>query len=95
LDVDTNPDLLAVIHATVNLIENLGMASLADGVEEAAQLSVLQSLGCRHAQGLLFGYPVEADQLMDVCWRPGDDIKSRTATEDAVTVQGSRSLRLG
>jgi len=35
--------VLAVIHATVALIENLGMASLAEGVEEPAQVAVLQS----------------------------------------------------
>jgi len=80
-DVGTNHDLLAVIHATVALIENLGMASLAEGVEEAEQLAVLQSLGCRYAQGLLFGSPVEVAQLMDACWRPGDDFISRTGTE--------------
>jgi hypothetical protein len=86
---------LAVLHATVTLIENLGMVSLAEGVEDAAQLAMLQSLGCRSAQGILFGYTVEADRLMDACWRPGDDTKLRTTAEDGLPPQGNYSLKVG
>lgn len=64
-DLNSGSDVLAVIHATVGLIENLNMASLAEGVEEPAQLAILQSLGCRYAQGYLFSRPVPADQLLD------------------------------
>jgi diguanylate cyclase (GGDEF)-like protein len=59
-----NRDVMALIHATLTLIENLGMASVAEGVEDAAQLAVLQSLGCRYAQGYHFSPPVPADQLL-------------------------------
>jgi EAL domain-containing protein (putative c-di-GMP-specific phosphodiesterase class I) len=47
-------DSMALAHATLTLLENLGMASIAEGVDDAAQLAVLQSLGCRYAQGPLF-----------------------------------------
>jgi EAL domain-containing protein (putative c-di-GMP-specific phosphodiesterase class I) len=57
--------MLAVIHATVGLIENLGMMSLAEGVEDASQLAILDSLGCRYAQGHLFSKPVTADRLLE------------------------------
>ena len=53
-DLTIGRDVLAVIHATISLIENFGMASLAEGVEQPAQLAVLQSLGCRYAQGYVF-----------------------------------------
>jgi EAL domain-containing protein (putative c-di-GMP-specific phosphodiesterase class I) len=43
-DPSGNRDVLAIIHATVNLIENLGMTSLAEGVETSAQAAVLHSL---------------------------------------------------
>jgi len=59
-----NTDVMALIHATLTLVENLGMASAAEGVEDAAQLAVLQSLGCRYAQGYYFSRPVPADQLI-------------------------------
>jgi diguanylate cyclase (GGDEF)-like protein/PAS domain S-box-containing protein len=64
-DLTSSPDVLAVIHATIHLVENLGMASLAEGVEESAQVAVLLSLGCRYAQGYFFSSPVAADLLLD------------------------------
>ena len=63
-DLAENPDVLAVIHATLTLVENLGMGSVAEGVEDATQVAVLQSLGCRFAQGYYFSRPVSADQLV-------------------------------
>jgi EAL domain-containing protein (putative c-di-GMP-specific phosphodiesterase class I) len=63
-DLCSSRDVLAVNHAIVNLVENLGMASLAEGVEEPAQVAILQSLGCRFAQGYLFSRPVTADKLL-------------------------------
>jgi diguanylate cyclase (GGDEF)-like protein len=64
-DLIPNRDALAVTHATIALIANLGMASLAEGVEESAQVAVLQSLGCRYAQGYFFSRPVRANRLLD------------------------------
>jgi len=55
--------VLAVIHATITLVENLGMGSVAEGVEDATQVAALQSLGCRYAQGYYFSRPVTAEQL--------------------------------
>jgi len=55
--------VLTVIHAMVNLIENLGMTSLAEGVETRAQAAVLQSLGCTLAQGYLYSRPVLCDLM--------------------------------
>jgi predicted signal transduction protein with EAL and GGDEF domain len=64
-DVTTNRDVLAVIHATLTLIANLGMTGVAEGVEETSQLAILQSLGCQYGQGYLFSPPVPAEQLLD------------------------------
>jgi diguanylate cyclase (GGDEF)-like protein len=58
-------DVMALAHATLTLVENLGMSSVAQGVEEPAQLAILQSLGCRYAQGRLLGAPLEADKVLD------------------------------
>ena len=58
-------DVMTVIRATINLIENLHMSSLVEGVEDPAQLAILQSLGCRYAQGYLFSKAVPADQLLN------------------------------
>jgi diguanylate cyclase (GGDEF)-like protein len=63
-DLEQSKDVLAVIHATISLVENLGMASVAEGVETPGQLAVLQSLGCRYGQGYLFSRPVPATELL-------------------------------
>jgi len=64
--VGRDTDVLAVIHATVRLVEHLGMASLVEGIEEASQLSVLMSIGCRYGQGYLFSRPLTAERLLQV-----------------------------
>lgn len=56
--------VIAVAHATVNVIENLGMVSIAEGVETRAEVATLQAMGCRFGQGQLFAPPVPADQLL-------------------------------
>jgi diguanylate cyclase (GGDEF)-like protein/PAS domain S-box-containing protein len=63
-DLATSRDVLAVIRATVTLVENLGMASVAEGVETSAQVKILKSLGCRYAQGYFYSRPVTADELL-------------------------------
>lgn len=64
-ELTTNGDVLAVIHATIHLVGNLNMVSVAEGVEDSAEVAVLQSLGCDYAQGYLFSRPVTADQVLD------------------------------
>jgi diguanylate cyclase (GGDEF)-like protein/PAS domain S-box-containing protein len=66
-DLAGSRDVLAVIHATITLVENLGMACVAEGVEEAAQAAILESLGCQYAQGYFFSRPVAPDVLIGAC----------------------------
>lgn len=63
-DLGRDRHVLAVAHATVNVIENLGMVSVAEGIEEPAELATLQAMGCRYGQGYLFARPVPADELL-------------------------------
>ena len=60
-----DPHVLAVAHATINVIENLGMVSVAEGIEEPQVLAMLQAMGCRCGQGYLFARPMPAEQVMD------------------------------
>jgi diguanylate cyclase (GGDEF)-like protein len=69
-DLAASRDVLAVIHATVTLVENLGMASVAEGVETPAQVAILQSLGCRYAQGYHFARPVPPGELLTALAAP-------------------------
>jgi diguanylate cyclase (GGDEF)-like protein/PAS domain S-box-containing protein len=63
-DLGSNGQVLALVHATMMLIENLGMTSVAEGVETTAQAAILQSVGCRLAQGWLFGQPMVLSDLL-------------------------------
>jgi diguanylate cyclase (GGDEF)-like protein/PAS domain S-box-containing protein len=56
--LSAGPDTLAVIHATITLVENLGKCSVGEGVETVEQLAILQSLGCHYAQGYYLGRPM-------------------------------------
>jgi diguanylate cyclase (GGDEF)-like protein/PAS domain S-box-containing protein len=71
-DLTANRDVLAVIHATITLVENLEMTSVAEGVETAEQVAILQSLGCRYAQGYYFSRPVAAERLLAAIGRRED-----------------------
>jgi diguanylate cyclase (GGDEF)-like protein/PAS domain S-box-containing protein len=54
---------MAIIQAVVTLAHSLHMAVVAEGVETAAQLQVLQQLGCDMAQGFHLARPLPAVQM--------------------------------
>jgi len=62
-DLDSSSQVLALVHATMMLIENLGMVSVAEGVETHVQAAILQSVGCRLGQGWVFGRPVAISDI--------------------------------
>jgi len=64
--LESERDVLMVLHATVTLIENLGMCSVAEGIERASQVAVLQSIRCRRGQGYLFSRPLAGELLTAV-----------------------------
>jgi diguanylate cyclase (GGDEF)-like protein len=59
----------AVMHATIGLIERLGMASVVEGIEEPAQRTLLRAMGCGYGQGWLFSRPVPADKVLELAER--------------------------
>ena len=59
-----DPHVLAVAHATVNVIANLGMTSVAEGIEDPSEVAALQAMGCGFGQGYLFARPLEGDALI-------------------------------
>jgi diguanylate cyclase (GGDEF)-like protein len=63
-DLCQDRDVMAVAYATVNVIVNLGMVSVAEGIEEPSEVAALQALGCGYGQGYLFGRPMAGDALL-------------------------------
>jgi diguanylate cyclase (GGDEF)-like protein/PAS domain S-box-containing protein len=53
----------AMVRAVVDLAASLGMATVAEGIEDAEQVPVLRRLGCRTGQGYLFARPTGADEV--------------------------------
>lgn len=52
----------AVVRAVVGLARSLGLRTIAEGVEDHAQMDVLRELRCDAVQGFLFSMPLPADE---------------------------------
>jgi EAL domain-containing protein (putative c-di-GMP-specific phosphodiesterase class I) len=55
-----------IVSAVVSLAANLGLRSIAEGVETQGQLDRLRELGCDRAQGFLFALPLAPDDTAAV-----------------------------
>jgi diguanylate cyclase (GGDEF)-like protein/PAS domain S-box-containing protein len=58
----TAPGDAAIVHAVIGLGRDLGMDVVAEGVETEAQAAQLRDLGCKFAQGYLFGRAMPVDE---------------------------------
>ena len=47
-----------MVRTIITLAHNLGLTTIAEGVETAGQVRRLSVLGCDYAQGFLFGRPM-------------------------------------
>ena len=55
---EANKDLIAIISAITTLADHLSLGTVGEGIETPDQISLLQSIGCQHGQGYLFGEPM-------------------------------------
>jgi diguanylate cyclase (GGDEF)-like protein/PAS domain S-box-containing protein len=62
-DLAQKSDSQAIVTAVIKLAEELGMCTLAEGVENMDQLERLRSTGCEQVQGFLFSRARPADEL--------------------------------
>jgi diguanylate cyclase (GGDEF)-like protein/PAS domain S-box-containing protein len=53
----------ALVRAVVDLARTLQLQTVAEGIEEIAQLAQLRSAGCVSGQGFLFAKPLQADAM--------------------------------
>jgi EAL domain-containing protein (putative c-di-GMP-specific phosphodiesterase class I) len=60
-DADTSQESL--VAAIVAMAAALGMTTVAEGIETAAQEARLIQLGCQAAQGFFYSEPVSADEI--------------------------------
>jgi len=59
-NVSERRDYMAVVQAIINLAKHLDMKLIAEGIETADQISLLQSMDCDLAQGYFFNRPLDA-----------------------------------
>ena len=76
-------DAAALIHTLVELGRILGMVTLAEGIEEPAQLLGLRAERCDAGQGYLFSRPVPADEIDALLDAADDGERVRVAASDA------------
>ena len=62
---DTDPEQQKIITAILSLAEQLGVETLAEGVESLSEHALLAQLGCTHVQGFGIARPMPFDQTVD------------------------------
>lgn len=63
--VDRDPEQQRMVSAILTMAEQLGLATLAEGVETAGEHAMLAQLGCGHVQGFGIGRPMPLDETGD------------------------------
>lgn len=62
-DFETNKRTQVIISSIVNMAKELGIHTLAEGVETQEQYEFLRRIGCERLQGYLFGRPKPMDEF--------------------------------
>jgi len=62
-EIDHNPQSRELVAALLAFGKRLGLRTIAEGVNSAAQLDFLRANGCDAVQGFLFGQPLAAEEL--------------------------------
>ncbi|GAA0488607.1 EAL domain-containing protein [Parasphingorhabdus litoris] len=65
-EIDTREDCRAIIRSVINLAQNLGMTTTAEGVEREDQVEELRIEGCDQVQGFLYGKAEALNEYTDL-----------------------------
>ena len=63
-DLATNPEDSAIVRAIIQMAHSLNLTTIAEGVETAETLALLESYGCDEAQGYFFARPMPAQDIL-------------------------------
>ena len=64
----TDDNDAVIVRSTIDLARNLGLETVAEGVETTEAWDALRDLGCDHAQGYFLSPPLAADEFLQ-WWR--------------------------
>ncbi|MEJ0013237.1 MAG: EAL domain-containing protein [Bauldia sp.] len=62
-DIETDQNDRVIVQTILNIARNLGMAAIAEGVENEMQALLLRRFGCRAFQGFLYGRPMSMEDV--------------------------------
>jgi diguanylate cyclase (GGDEF)-like protein/PAS domain S-box-containing protein len=74
-DLAQGPDRVALVRAVVKLGQELGLVTVAEGIEHADQSAILQELGCDRGQGFYFSPPQKAEAIGELL---ADELRATT-----------------
>ena len=61
--IDTHPDRAVLVNTVLRMGRALRLRTIAEGIEDADQLELLQRLGCQRGQGFYLSGPLHADAV--------------------------------
>jgi diguanylate cyclase (GGDEF)-like protein/PAS domain S-box-containing protein len=85
-ELGRHPEEPALAKAILQLAHHLGMGTIAEGVEDAAQVEALRELGCGFAQGYYFSQPLTAEEFVAL-------LEERAGAEPGTTSDGASTGR--
>ena len=77
-DIDTDPVKRTIVRNTLNMLRDLGVEPVCEGVETLAEHDVLRDLGVTLMQGYLLAKPA-VETLTPVAWPRATTSLARTA----------------
>jgi EAL domain-containing protein (putative c-di-GMP-specific phosphodiesterase class I)/GGDEF domain-containing protein len=83
--LDTDPEQQRMMAAILTMADRLGLATLAEGVESAAERDMLAQLGCEHVQGFGIARPMPFAEVAP--W-----IRAREARTTALSARQLRAI---
>ncbi|MFG2136179.1 putative bifunctional diguanylate cyclase/phosphodiesterase [Streptomyces sp. NPDC048650] len=84
-----SPRLHKITAGLLRIAADLGMQSVADGVDLPEQVLALHAMGCTHGQGLAFAGPLDEHRLRRALERGSYPVPDLTAEGRAVVLSGS------
>ena len=78
-EIATSPRDAAITRTIIQIARELGLSTVAEGVEIEQQRHLLQGFGCDFAQGYLFSAAIPSEQFINLCQRDHLQFQPRTA----------------
>jgi diguanylate cyclase (GGDEF)-like protein len=65
-DLEHNNNDKIIVAATINMVKELGLTVLAEGVETEGQENLLKEFGCDEVQGYRYSHPLSAEKITEL-----------------------------